>query len=271
MNEVEGVIISDMSSLLQRSFLHILMLHTLCVGIFLCGHVSVLAAETTVAVASNFTLPMRKIVQSFEAETGHRVKISLGSTGGFYAQIKNGGPFHILLSADRETPAKLENKALSVPGTRFTYATGQLVLWSRQPDLVDQQGDILKLGKFQKLAIANPKLAPYGAAAVQTLNKLGLFNDLRPKFVQGENINQVFQFVQTENAQIGFVAMSQVLEQGQLIRGSAWVVPANWYSPIQQDAILLLPGQGNAAALALMNYLKNPKAKSIMREYGYTH
>ena len=177
---------------------------TLCVGFFLCSPLFAQAAEVTVAVASNFSVPMRKIAQNFEAETGHKVRLSLGSTGGFYAQIKNGGPFHILLSADRETPAKLENEALSVPGTRFTYATGQLVLWSRQPDLVDQQGDILKLGKFQKLAIANPKLAPYGAAAVQTLNKLGLFNDLRPKFVQGENINQVFQFVQTENAQIGF-------------------------------------------------------------------
>ena len=137
--------------------------------------------------------------------------------------------------------------------------------------MVDPQGSILKVGKFQKLAIANPKLAPYGAAAIETLNKLGLFNELRLKFVQGENINQVFQFVETENAQVGFVAMSQVFEQGQLIRGSAWVVPANLYTPIQQDAILLLSGQGNAAALALMNHLKSPKAKSIMREYGYTH
>jgi molybdate transport system substrate-binding protein len=210
-------------------------------------------------------------VQNFEIESGHKVRLSFGSTGGFYAQIKNGGPFQILVAADRETPSKLEKEALGVPGSSFTYAMGKLVLWSRKPNLVDQQGQILKVGQFQKLAIANPKLAPYGAAAMETLNKLGLLNELLSKLVQGENINQAFQYVETENAQIGFVAMSQIVDQSKLIQGSAWVVPAHLYAPIQQDAILLLSGQGNAAALALMAYLKSPQAKSIMTDYGYTH
>lgn len=175
------------------------------------------------------------------------------------------------MAADRETPSKLEKEALGVPGSSFTYAMGKLVLWSRKPNLVDQQGQILKVGQFQKLAIANPKLAPYGAAAMETLNKLGLLNELLSKLVQGENINQAFQYVETENAQIGFVAMSQIVDQSKLIQGSAWVVPAHLYAPIQQDAILLLSGQGNAAAIALMAYLKSPQAKSIMTDYGYTH
>jgi len=243
----------------------------LCVGFFLFSYVPAHGAEVTVAVASNFSVPMRKIVQNFEIESGHKVRLSFGSTGGFYAQIKNGGPFQILVAADRETPSKLEKEALGVPGSSFTYAMGKLVLWSRKPNLVDQQGQILKVGQFQKLAIANPKLAPYGAAAMETLNKLGLLNELLFKLVQGENINQAFQYVETENAQIGFVVMSQIVDQGKLIQGSAWVVPAHLYAPIQQDAILLLSGQGNAAAIALMAYLKSPQAKSIMTDYGYTH
>ena len=244
---------------------------TLCVGFLLCSLVPAQAVEVTVAAASNFSGPMRKIVQNFELQTGHKVRLSLGSSGGFYAQIKNGGPFQIFLSADRETPAKLEKEGLGVPGSSFTYAIGKLVLWSRKPNLVDQKGEVLKEGQFQKLAIANPKLAPYGAAALETLNKMGLLNDIRPKLVQGENISQAFQFIETENAQLGFVAMSQIYYQGKLIHGSAWVVPANLYTPIQQDAILLFSGQGNAAALAFMDFLKSPKAKSIMADYGYAH
>jgi molybdate transport system substrate-binding protein len=244
---------------------------TLCVVLFFFGLASAQAAEVSVAVASNFSVPMRKIAQNFEVESGHKVRLSFGSTGGFYAQIKNGGPFQILVSADRETPAKLENEGLGVAGTSFTYAIGKLVLWSRQPNVVDPQGHILKQGQFQKLAIANPKLAPYGAAAMEALHNLGLANELRPKLVQGENINQVFQFVETENAQIGFVAMSQIFAQGKLSHGSAWMVPPNLYRPIQQDAVLLVAGQGNLAALALMNYLKSPKAKAIMSDHGYAH
>ncbi len=242
-----------------------------CVGFFLFGVLSAKAAEVTVAVASNFTAPMRKIAKAFELESDHKVRLSFGATGGFYAQIKNGGPYQILVAADRETPAKLEKEGLGVSGSSFSYAKGKLVLWSRQPYLVDQHGEILKGEQFQKLAIANPKLAPYGAAAIETLTNMALINHVRPKLVQGENISQVFQFVETENAQIGFVAMSQIFAHGQMTHGSAWVVPAHLYTPIQQDAVLLLAGQGNAAALDLMNFLKSPKAKSIMTDYGYLH
>ena len=233
--------------------------------------ISIQAAEVTVAVASNFSLPMRKIVAQFEAESGHKVRLSLGSTGAFYAQIKNGAPFHLLLAADQETPARLEKEGLGLAGTRFTYAQGRLVLWSRQAGRVDEEGEILKTGRFQKLALANPKLAPYGVAGMETLQSLSLTEQLKSKFVQGENISQAYQFVETENAQIGFVAMSQVFSEGKLLKGSAWIVPPQLYSPIQQDAILLLAGQKNSAAIALMRYLKTDRAKSVMGAYGYSH
>ena len=233
--------------------------------------ISIQAAEVTVAVASNFSLPMRKIAQQFELESGHKVRLSFGATGAFYAQIKNGGPFHLLVAADQETPARLEKEGLGLAGTRFTYAQGRLVLWSRQIGRVDEEGEILKAGHFEKLAIANPKLAPYGVAAMETLYSLKLAGQLKSKFVQGENISQVYQFVETENVQIGFVAMSQVFSEGKLLKGSAWIVPAQLYSPIQQDAILLLAGQKNHVAIELMRYLKTDKAKSVMSAYGYSH
>jgi molybdate transport system substrate-binding protein len=233
--------------------------------------ISIQAAEVTVAVASNFSLPMRKIVAQFEADFGHKVRLSFGSTGAFYSQIKNGGPFHLLVAADQETPARLEKEGLGLAGTRFTYAQGRLVLWSRQAGLVDREGEILKAGHFQKLALANPKLAPYGVAAMETLSSMGLTEQLKSKFVQGENISQAYQFVETENAQIGFVAMSQVFFESKLLKGSAWIVPPQLHSPIQQDAILLLAGQKNSVAIELMRYLKTDKAKSVMSAYGYSH
>lgn len=226
-------------------------------------------AEVTVAVASNFAAPLQKIVPLFEKDTGHKAVVSLGSTGGFYAQIKNGGPFHVLLSADDETPLKLEKENLAVGGTRFTYATGKLVLWSKQAGFVDDKGDVLRLGQFKRLAIANPKLAPYGAAALETLHKLELFQGLQTKFVQGENIAQAFQFVNTENAQLGFVALSQVYADGKLTSGSAWMVPSHLHKPIQQDAVLLVAGKNNIAATALLAYLRTDKAKAIIRSHGY--
>jgi molybdate transport system substrate-binding protein len=233
--------------------------------------ISIQAAEVTVAVASNFSLPMRKIVAQFEADFGHKVRLSFGSTGAFYSQIKNGGPFHLLVAADQETPARLEKEGLGLAGTRFTYAQGRLVLWSRQAGLVDREGEILKAGHFQKLALANPKLAPYGVAAMETLSSMGLTEQLKSKFVQGENISQAYQFVETENAQIGFVAMSQVFFESKLLKGSAWIVPPQLHSPIQQDAILLLAGQKNSVAIELMRYLKTDKAKSVMSAFGYSH
>lgn len=227
------------------------------------------AAEVSVAVAANFTAPMQKIAVAFAQDTGHKAVLSFGSTGKFYAQIKNGAPFQILLSADDETPARLEMEGAAVRGTRFTYAVGRLVLWSRQTGLVDDKGEVLRKGGFEHLAIADPKLAPYGAAALEALNKLELVQALQTKFVQGENIAQAYQFVLTGNAALGFVALSQVMVEGSLREGSAWVVPASMHVPIRQDAIVLIGGKDNPAATALVAYLKSEKARSIIRAFGY--
>ena len=229
------------------------------------------AGEVSVAVAANFTAPMQKIASLFEQDTGHKATLAFGSTGRFYAQIKNGAPFDLLLSADDETPAKLAKEGLAVDASRFTYAIGKLALWSKQPGLVDAQGQVLKSGTFDKIAVADPKLAPYGAAAVEVMTQLGVLNTLRPKFVQGENIAQTHQFVATQNAQLGFVALSQVMADGRLVEGSVWAVPATLYSPLRQDAVLLNKGQGNAAAAALLQYLKGDKARAVIRGFGYEH
>jgi len=227
------------------------------------------AGDALLAVAANFTAPMQKIAQAFEQDTGHKAVLSFGATGSFYAQIKNGAPFDVLLAADDDTPLKIEKEGLSVVGSRFTYATGQLVLWSKQAGLVDDKGDVLRSGKFQKLAIANPKLAPYGLAATETLTQLGLLSELQPKIVMGESIGQTYQFLVTENAQLGFVALSQVFADGKITQGSAWVVPAKLHNPIQQDAVLLNSGKNNPAAAALLTYLKSDKARAIIKSYGY--
>ena len=221
------------------------------------------------AVAANFTAPMQKIAAAFAQDTGHQAKLTFGATGKFYAQIKNGAPFELLLSADDETPALLERESQAVAGTRFTYAIGRLVLWSRQPGFVDDAGTVLRNGTFKHLALANPKLAPYGAAAVEVLNGLGLAATLSPKFVQGENIAQTYQFAATGNAELGFVALSQVWADGRLKEGSAWVVPVRLHTPMRQDAIVLKPGQDQPAATALMNYLRGEKARAIIRSFGY--
>ncbi|MDI3490151.1 MAG: molybdate transport system substrate-binding protein [Thauera sp.] len=239
----------------------------LMTGLFLCAPAH--AAELSVAVAANFTAPMQNIAEAFEKETGHKLVLSYGSTGKFYAQIKNGAPFEVLFAADDETPARLEQEGRSVTGTRFTYAIGKLVLWSKQPGLVDEQGEVLRTGAFERIALADPKLAPYGAAAMQTLRKLGLADALGSKFVQGENIGQAYQFVATQNAPLGFVALSQVFAEGRLTEGSAWMVPETLYEPIRQDAIILARGKDNPAVPELMRYLRGDAAKAIIRSYGY--
>lgn len=229
-------------------------------------------AETVaVAVASNFTAPMQKIAAQFEKDTGHKAALSFGATGKFYAQINHGAPFGMLLAADDTTPAKLVQAGLGVEATRFTYAIGKLVLWSRQAGYVDAQGAVLAQNNWRHLAIANPRLAPYGLAAMQTLDKLGLTAVVAPKLVQGENIGQAYQFAATGNAQLGFVALSQVMEDGKIKAGSAWVVPAEMHDPIRQDAIVLNTANDNAAAHALVDYLKGDKARAIMAAYGYAY
>ncbi|MDL2355572.1 MAG: molybdate ABC transporter substrate-binding protein, partial [Pseudomonadota bacterium] len=227
------------------------------------------ADEVQVAVAANFAAPMKEIAASFEQASGHKIQSTVGSTGKFYAQIKNGAPFDILLAADDETPARLEKEGAAAPHTRFTYAIGKLVLWSAQAGLVDDKGDVLKQGRFEHLSIANPKLAPYGAAAVAMLQKLALYGVVAPKLVVGESIAQAHQFVVSGAAQLGFVAMSQVYEGGKLKSGSAWVVPAGLYSPIRQDAVALEKGKGKPAVAAFLKYLQGDKAKAVIRSYGY--
>ena len=227
------------------------------------------AAEVAAAVAANFTAPMQKIAAAFEQDTGHKAVLSFGSTGRFYAQIKNGAPFQVLLSADDETPDRLEKEGAAVAATRFTYATGRLVLWSKQPGVVNDKGEVLRHGRFEHIAMADPKLAPYGAAAVETLTRMGLMAGLQSKVVQGENIAQAYQFVLTGNAPLGFVALSQVMVDGKLREGSAWVVPAHLHAPLRQDAVVLSSGKDNPAAAALMGYLKGDKARAIIRSFGY--
>ena len=220
-------------------------------------------------VAANFTAPMNVIAEAFEKDTGHKAKLAFGSTGKFYAQIKNGAPFEVLLSADDETPAKLVQEGTAEFASRFTYAIGSLVLWSSKPGFVDAKGEVLRRGLYGKLALANPKTAPYGRAAIETLTKLGLKSAAEPKFVQGESIAQTFQFVSSGNAELGFVALSQVMKDGKVQEGSAWVVPADLHEPIRQDAVLLTAGRSNLAAQALLDYLKSEKARQVIRSFGY--
>jgi len=227
------------------------------------------AEDVQVAVAANFTAPMQALAAAFEQDTGHKARLAFGSSGKFYAQIRHGAPFQVLLSADDEIPARLEREGVALAGTRFTYAIGRLALWSAQAGRVDARGDVLKQGGYAHLAIANPKLAPYGAAAIEVLKNRGLLEAVQPKFVQGENIAQTHQFVASGNAELGFVALSQVTRGGKLTGGSAWIVPAHLHTPIRQDAVILATGKGNAAAGALMAYLRSEKAKAAIRAYGY--
>lgn len=241
----------------------------LCSALLLCLSFTASADEVRVAVAANFTAPMQRIAEAFARDTGHRAVLAFGATGKFYAQINNGAPFDVLLAADEQTPQRLEDEGQGVTGSRFTYAVGSLVLWSAREGYVDAQGRVLADGDFRHLALANPKTAPYGAAALQTLEKLGLRERLQPRFVQGENIAQTHQFVASGNAELGFIALSQVVEDGRIARGSAWRVPADQHQPIRQDALLLQRGEHNPAARALLDYLRSASAVALIRAYGY--
>lgn len=228
------------------------------------------AATVLVAVASNFTKPMTEIAEAFEKATGHSANLAFGSSGKFVSQLENGGPFEVFLSADTSNPLKLEKSGLAVDGSRFTYAIGKLVLWSSQANYVDAQGQILSTGSFKHIALADPKLAPYGATATEVMKSLGVLDKLQPLFVLGENIAQTYQFISTGNAELGFIALSQVIgKDGKINEGSGWIVPSNLHKPILQDAILLKKGAENAAAPALLGFLKSQEAQAIIRKYGY--
>lgn len=236
-------------------------------AVFAIGTVQ--ADEVQVAVAANFTAPIQAITADFEKDTGHKLVAAYGATGQFYTQIKNGAPFEVFLSADDTTPEKLEKEGDTVKGSRFTYAIGTLALWSAKAGYVDAQGEVLKNNEYQHLSIANPKAAPYGLAATQVLEKLKLTDATKAKIVEGQNITQAYQFVSTGNAELGFVALSQIYKDGKVSNGSAWIVPASMHDPIKQDAVILNKGKDNAAAKALVEYLKGPKAAAVIKSYGY--
>jgi molybdate transport system substrate-binding protein len=238
----------------------------LAVIVTLVAATPALAAEVKVAVAANFSEPAKEIAARFKARTGHDATLAFGSSGQFYTQIANGAPFEVFLSADRERPEKAEAEGLGVAGSRFTYAVGRLVLYSKAPGLVDGRGAVLKSAKFEKIAIADPKTAPYGVAAVETMKKLGLEAAVKPKLVQGVSITQAYQFVDTGAAELGFVALAQLAG---VKGGSRWIVPASLHTPIDQQAVLLKTGANNTAATAFMGFLKGPEAKAIIRRYGY--
>lgn len=223
------------------------------------------AGQTQVAVAANFTAPAKEIAALFAAKTGHEALLSFGASGAFYTQISQGAPFQVFLSADAERPKAAIDGGFAVADTRFTYAIGKLVLWSKSLDVTKGE-DVLKANAFAKLSIANPKAAPYGAAAVEAMKALGVYDAIAPKIVQGESIAQAFQFVDTGNAELGFVALSQL---SGVTAGSRWLPPQDLYSPIRQDAVLLKTGADDEASKAFIAFLKGPEARAIIARYGY--
>lgn len=225
-----------------------------------------LAAQAQVAVAANFAEPAKEIAAAFTRATGQHAVLAFGSSGGFYAQITHGAPYDVFLSADAERPKLAEQEGLAVPGTRFTYAVGRLVLYSKTPGLVDGHGAVLRAGRFTRLAIADPTSAPYGAAAVETLHRLRLYDALKPKIVEGSSIAQTYQFAATGAAEVGFVALAQVVDDR---GGSRWIVPETLHAPIEQQAVLLKSGQNNPAATAFVAFLKGPQARAIIHRFGY--
>ncbi len=227
---------------------------------------SAAAGEVHVAVAQNFAETCRKLGDAFKAASGHSAVVSPGSTGKLFAQIQNGAPFEVFLSADAERPELLERAGQGVSGTRFTYAMGRLVLWSARADFVDPDGKVLEGAAFRHLAIANPGVAPYGVAARDVLTRRGLWEKLQPRLVQGEDIGQTHQFVATGNAELGFVALSQVLDGS---KGSRWIVPQDLYAPLDQQALLLLPGKSDEAARSFLDFLRSSRGRALIEEAGY--
>lgn len=223
------------------------------------------AAQTNVAVAANFVDAAKEIAAIFKQKTGHEAVLSFGASGQFYTQITQGAPFQVFLSADESRPKKLVEDGLAVEGSRFTYAIGKLVLWSKSPGMVTGE-ETLEAASFAKLSICNPAAAPYGLAAVETMKSLHLYDVLKPKLVEGATITQAYQFVETGNAEVGFVALSQLTGSE---AGSRWVVPQSLYNPIRQDAVLLQTGAGNEAAVAFIAFLRGPEARAVIGKYGY--
>lgn len=238
--------------------------------IMMCCAVSVSAGEVRAAVAANFMAPMRVIAADFKKTTGHRLILSFGSTGKLYAQIKNGAPFDVFFAADVKRPEKLEREQGIVPGSRFTYAIGQLALWSAKPSYATGKA-ALSRKDFKHIAIASPKLAPYGAASVEVMQALNVYDDLKAKLVKGQNIAQAHQFIASGNASLGFVALSQVYKNGNFSSGSGWAVSRNLYQPIRQQAVVLKLAVDHEAAQALMQYMQSKSAHEVIASFGYRY
>jgi molybdate transport system substrate-binding protein len=227
------------------------------------------AGQVSVAVAANVGQAAQDIAVAFERSTGHRAVLAVGSTGKFYAQIRQGAPFDVLLSADDETPARLEKEGFGVPGSRFTYAVGRLVLWSPKAGVVHGQGEVLRQSTDGRLALADPRLAPYGAAAAQVLERLNLTDRWSKRWVMGESVGQTYQFVASGNVALGFVALSQVWAEGRLREGSAWIVPKALHDELRQDAVVLQRGRDQPPVQAFMTFLRSDSARAILRARGY--
>jgi len=234
--------------------------------ILLCYLAPAQADELRIAVATNLSRTATVLAKQFEQQTGHSVRLAFGSTGKHYAQIIHGAPFDIFLAADERRPALLENNGIAVPGSRFTYAQGRLVLWSPDKNLIDEKITVLASGNFRKLAIANPKLAPYGFAAREILQARGLWKKLRPRLVRGENIGQTFQFVRSGNAQLGFVAAAQVFSSDSKASGSYWEPPQFLYSPIVQQAVMV---KDTPVVRAFVQFIKSDAARFVIQKNGY--
>ena len=226
------------------------------------------AGEVRVAVAANFTAPMRVLAADFEKQTGHKLILSFGSTGKLYAQIKNGAPFDVFFAADAKRPEKLEKERAIVPGSRFTYAIGQLALWSARPSYVTGKSTLSR-SDIDYIAIAAPKLAPYGAAAMEVMQAMGVCKCFKMKLITGQNVAQTHQFISSGNATLGFVALSQVYKNGRFTSGSGWVVPRNLYKPIRQQAVVLKQAADPVAARALMTFMQSKPAHQVIAEFGY--
>lgn len=242
----------------------------LCALTCLLAAAPLAAADTaSVAVAANFAEALRQLQPAFEQQSGHTLRISSASTGILYAQIRHGAPYDVFLAADRERPELLIEAGLVEAASAFVYARGRLVLWSARPGFVDREGEVLRTGTFEHLALANPRTAPYGAAAVQVLERLGLAGALAGRLVTGESVGQAWHFVVSENAELGFVALSQPIAAGRLDDGSHWLVPQDLYAPIEQMAVLLTTSREKPAPRALMEFLRSDLAIATIEELGY--
>ena len=231
---------------------------------------TLLAEDITVAVASNFTTVLRELALDFQKRSGHRVVLAAGSSGRLYAQVVNGAPYDLFFSADVEKPAQLVADGLADADSLFTYALGALVLWSADPAMKVINGEVLREANSARVALANPRLAPYGAAAFQVLEKLAAQGILVENRVTGENITQAYQYVETGNVPVGFVALSQVIEEGRIRRGAGWIIPQDMYTPIRQDVVLLNRGKANQAAREFLDYVRSDEGKSVIQKFGYS-